>query len=352
MNKICFENVSFGYKRDKKILSNISFEIECFKDSGYVVALMGGSGSGKSTILKLILGTEKNYAGKIILPQNKTISYVPQEPILFEQLSLIDNTKYFQSIKAYKDKFNLEIYDEVLDILQIKDILKSQKSISEISGGQKQRISLLRALSIEPDILILDEPLTGLDEEIKEDFLHTLGLLIKKLKIIVIYVTHHRREVEFISDEILYLNKNNGVANKLIKTETNIFFKNTPTIDSLLAIKEMTTNIISCQLSKENEITLVRLNSNDNIYKISFNEQTVKFSNKFGFQYKIHLKTGVYIVLYLDDFKEKITISLKHFDSFIDNEYIDFSGAVDMYDNSGLFMKQVIVDENRINYEN
>ena len=130
---ITFKNIDFGYQKDKLVFENLSFTIDKPANKGYVVSLMGDSGSGKSTILKLILGIETTYQGNIlILPDKPIISYVPQEPVLFENLTPKENAEYFSRISSYKTHFKQNLFNKVAETLQIEDVLRTAKSVNEM----------------------------------------------------------------------------------------------------------------------------------------------------------------------------------------------------------------------------
>ena len=207
MKSLSFNNISFGYNHDTPIFKDLNLEIKA--KQGHVVALMGASGSGKSTLLKLILENEKPQTGSIKFDMsNPVIAYLPQEPVLFEHLTPMQNARYFQRSSYYKKHFNENLFWELITSLNIQDVLEKSKSVLELSGGQRQRLSLLRALSIQPDLLLLDEPTNGLDATVKLQFLNKLREVVLKYGLMVIYVTHHKLETELIADEVIYISSN------------------------------------------------------------------------------------------------------------------------------------------------
>jgi len=351
-----FEHVTFGYRKDKTLFKDLSFEITQPVGKGFVIGLMGVSGSGKSTILKLILGIEKNYDGKVsVTPSNPIISYVPQESVLFEHLTPLENAEYFNRISNYKTKFNRELFNEVAKTLQIEDVLKSATSVNEISGGQRQRISLLRAMSIQPNILLLDEPLTGLDEEVKDQFLQTLATLIQRLSLTVIYVTHHRKEAEFISDAILYLvkEKNIEVVSEVKQTNAKIFFNNPPTVSALNATKEIRVNTLQFKQNENGSIEPVEatlFSTDSSIRLMSFQEDTIQFSDDSGFEFKVAAETGTYTLLKLKSTQIVLTIENELFKtkSNLQVKFISLSGNINLYDNKGQFLRATKIQNNQI----
>jgi ABC-type multidrug transport system ATPase subunit len=356
MKQLKFENISFGYKKNKQVFRDLTFDIGQKAGRGFVVALMGSSGSGKSTILKLILGIEKNYSGKItISPSNPVISYVPQEPVLFEHLTPLENAEYLLKVGNYKSKFDKELFSEITKTLQIEEVLNNAKSVNEISGGQKQKISLLRALSIKPDILLLDEPLTGLDEEVKDQFLQTLATIIDKYKLMVIYVTHHRKEAEFISDVVAYLdNDKTNDSNTHVKISfTKEFFNKPPTVSALNAIKEIRVNTLQFELQEGGAIKPIGFSwhlPGKNVYLMSFQDEIINFSDNVGLEYAKVAETGSYAILKLDNADIPLTIDLETLKekNYLGKGRLYLEGKVNIYDNYGQFLKTAEIKDNII----
>lgn len=177
-----------------------------------VLAIQGASGSGKTTILNIIAGlvkadraeisngdiilesTEKN----IYLPSRKrNLGYMFQNYGLFPHLSVEKNIKF-----AMKDR---EIYEDLLDVLGLRDLLKRYPS--DISGGEKQRVALLRTLVTKPKVLLMDEPFSALDAELKEKLYPSFSELIKSLNIPVLIITHDNDEANFLADNIIHIDK-------------------------------------------------------------------------------------------------------------------------------------------------
>lgn len=354
MKALRFERITFGYRKGKTLFKDLSFEITQPVGKGFVIGLMGISGSGKSTILKLILGIEKNYQGKIsITPENPVISYVPQEAVLFEHLTPLENAEYFNRISNYKSKFNHELFSEVAKTLQIEDVLKNATSVNEISGGQRQRISLLRAMSIQPDILLLDEPLTGLDEEVKDQFLQTLATLIQRFNLMVIYVTHHRKEAEFISDVILYLEKeiNVDVVSEAKQTNANVFFNNPPTVSALNATKEICVNTLQFRQRENGSIEPIEANlllNDSKVNLMSFKQDVIQFSNNSGFAFEVAAETGTYTLLKLKGAQIVFTIDKDQYKNNSHGKFIYLTGNINLYNNRGQFIKAAKIQNNQI----
>ena len=188
----------------KDKINDLSIEI---KNEGDIVCLLGPSGIGKTTILRTIAGLEKLENGEIIL-KNKVISSNNQhlEPekrkiaLSFQENSLFPHHSIYKNIilgipKSGSKKINVEEITKFLNIHHILD-----KYPHQISAGEAQRVSLARSLCAEPDLLLLDEPLSNIDQNFKEEIQAKLKKIIKDLKITTIIVTHDSYEAFYLGD--------------------------------------------------------------------------------------------------------------------------------------------------------
>lgn len=235
MKSISIKNLNFSYRSGKQIFKDLNLQILNDQTRGKIVALMGPSGVGKTTLMKILLGMQKKKSGQIeIVPPDIMTSYVPQEAVLFEHLSPLENAKMFKHTRNLKASFDENIFHEIAAGLDILDVLKSRKKVTELSGGQVQRLSLLRAMSIRPDFLLLDEPCTGLDPEVKRKFLFKLKELASLHDLLVLYVTHHIDEAEIIADEVLYLHSQNelGIIDQVSHLKLSQFMAAPPSLEA------------------------------------------------------------------------------------------------------------------------
>ena len=209
MTRLQVKNLGFWYNKSLALLEGISFDVAVPLERGRIVAVMGSSGAGKSTLLRLLTGrNERPCMGQIVLtPLDAPISYLPQEPVLFEHLSLSQNANFHRNYGDLRGLFREVVLEETLSLLQINTLLDRHGPTSTLSGGEKQRLSLARALSIEPRLLLLDEPCTGLDGPVKHDFLVRFRTLVDRKRLLVMYVTHHPDEALLLADDILFLEK-------------------------------------------------------------------------------------------------------------------------------------------------
>ena len=179
---------------DKTVLDGFSHE---FAD-GKVTAIMGASGCGKSTLLAVLMGVLPPDSGTVI-GNNTLLSAVFQENRLCENLTVMSNLRLVLGKKAARDTLINELAE-----VGLSDC--ADKPVRELSGGMKRRTALLRALLAEYDILFLDEPFKGLDEDTKQTVMeYTKRRTAGKT---VILVTHDREEAEFFGGELIELQKN------------------------------------------------------------------------------------------------------------------------------------------------
>ena len=224
--KLEIEDVSLSIE-GTLILDNLSLNI----DEHEIISLIGPSASGKSSLLRIIAGFENISSGRvklnglivddrstIVQPQNRNVGIIFQDLALFPHLSCKDNILFgMTNYSADHKRQRLDRLCNLLDITSIKD-----KFPHEISGGQQQRIAIARALAPGPEILLLDEPFSALDEELKETLMHDVKNLLKEEKITTIVITHNIREAFQLSDKIAFLDNK-----KIIQFDTayNLYHK-------------------------------------------------------------------------------------------------------------------------------
>jgi len=213
MFAIKIEGLSHTIK-EKNVLRNINLELE--KDK--IACLLGPSGSGKTTLLKLIAGLEKVQKGKIFFKdklvssknthlktEQRKIGFLFQDYALFPHLTVKKNLQF-----AIKNKKTSHDISEIMEVIKLSSSLN--KYPHELSGGEQQRVALARSIIARPNLLLLDEPFSSLDlnlkEEVRDDTLH----LLQKSNISVLVVTHDPFEAMFISNKIYIMTKEGEIV--------------------------------------------------------------------------------------------------------------------------------------------
>lgn len=195
-----------------------SFELQLdARLAARVTGLFGASGAGKTSLLETIAGLRRPPAGRIALdgtvltdaaarifrrPESRGIGYVPQDGALFLHLSVRENLSYSQRTRGHVTRPGLS-YAHVVDVLNIGPL--AERSIGSLSGGEKQRVAFGRALLAAPQLLLLDEPLAGLDTELKDQILPYLQKIRDEFAIPMLLVSHSADEMVALCDEVLVL---------------------------------------------------------------------------------------------------------------------------------------------------
>ncbi len=189
-------------------VSHVSLDIQ----DGELFTLLGPSGCGKTTILRLIGGFHKPDHGEIyfgdrevsgIPPYERNIGMVFQNYALWPHMTIFDNVGYGLKIKKVSAKESAEKVNRALSLVNLTGLEKRYPG--QLSGGQQQRVALARALVLNPDVLLLDEPLSNLDAKIRQQVRAEIRKLQKELAITAIYVTHDQEEALTLSDRIAVL---------------------------------------------------------------------------------------------------------------------------------------------------
>lgn len=208
-------------EKEVELMSNLIVDLEKklnhfilylnFTLGNEILVMQGNSGSGKTTTLNLISGLMKPTKGIIklndkilvdtdkkinIKTQERNIGYVFQNYALFPNMTVKDNIKF-----ALEDNI---VYKKIIDLLKIEHLLNNYPS--EISGGEKQRVALARTLVTNPKLLLLDEPFSALDSNLKKNLYDEFKAILKQLNIPVILITHNEEEAKILGDRLLHIN--------------------------------------------------------------------------------------------------------------------------------------------------
>ncbi|MFN3361431.1 MAG: sulfate/molybdate ABC transporter ATP-binding protein [Pseudanabaenaceae cyanobacterium] len=206
---ISVKNVSkrFG---DFVAVDRVNLEIK----AGGLAALLGPSGSGKSTLLRLIAGLELPDEGQILLTgkdstyeqvQDRNIGFVFQHYALFKHMTVRENIGFGLRIRRVPHKQIKARVDDLLELVQLRGL--GDRYPHQLSGGQRQRVALARALAVEPKILLLDEPFSALDAQVRKDLRQWLRRLHEEVHVTTVFVTHDQEEAMEIADHIVVMNK-------------------------------------------------------------------------------------------------------------------------------------------------
>ncbi len=184
-------------------LRDISFTVP----TGSYGVLMGSTGCGKTTLLEVICGLRRIDEGTILLGDNdvtdlrpacRGVGYVPQDGTLFGSLTVKDNLGFALNIRGWKKVQANERVAELASLLGIEELL--ERSVEGLSGGERQRITLGRALAFHPGFLLLDEPLSAVDEATREELYDLLKKVQREMEVTALHVTHSRSEAERLAD--------------------------------------------------------------------------------------------------------------------------------------------------------
>lgn len=182
-------------------------EASFFVPSGDYCVLMGPTGSGKTTLMEAICGLKRVASGQILLngrdvthlkPAQRDIGFVPQDGTLFPSMSVQDHLKFAMSIRRWKPAAIQKRVALLAELLHLDKLMKRRPH--QLSGGERQRVALGRALSFRPHILCLDEPLSSLDDDTRQEMMALLKRVQKEVGVTALHVTHNRSEAEELAD--------------------------------------------------------------------------------------------------------------------------------------------------------
>tara|TARA_B100000212_G_scaffold77349_1_gene54816 strand:+ start:3922 stop:4572 length:651 start_codon:yes stop_codon:yes gene_type:complete len=206
-NFLSLQNISLDLD-NKEILKGLNLQV----DKGEFIAITGSSGAGKTSLLRIICGLESPKEGEILLDnmiifnkgisvptEKRNIGLVIQEKVLFPHLTARKNIEFGLS----KNSPNESYVDEILHHLNITKL--ANKFPHELSGGESQRVALARSIVMKPKLLLLDEPFTGLDTELKSNIYPEIQSILKNNMITSLMVTHDLNEVKALSDKCFNL---------------------------------------------------------------------------------------------------------------------------------------------------
>lgn len=215
MSRVTLKSISKSFG-NQSIIPSLSLDIR----SNEFVSLLGPSGCGKTTLIRMIAGLELPTQGQIkigdevvydsdsklfVPPEKRNLGMVFQSYALWPHLSVFENIAFpLRCRKVIQAEMNKEVLT-VLDQVQLGGMEK--RKINELSGGQQQRVALARALVARPRVLLLDEPLSNLDANLREEMCEQIAKIKSQYPMTMIYVTHDQKEAVRLSDRIVILNQ-------------------------------------------------------------------------------------------------------------------------------------------------
>ena len=211
---VSFRNVTKIYGTDVVAVDNINLEIE----AGKLVTLLGPSGCGKTTTLRMIAGLEMATKGQILIggkdvttlpATDRDVSMVFQSYALFPHMTVLENVSYGLGFSGFAKAETKDRANAGLKLVGLEGF--GNRLPSELSGGQQQRVAVARALVLEPQVLLFDEPLSNLDAKLRRQVREDIREIQQNLGLSVVYVTHDQEEALAVSDEIVVM-RNASIA--------------------------------------------------------------------------------------------------------------------------------------------
>jgi sulfate/thiosulfate transport system ATP-binding protein len=220
-------NKRFG---DFQALDDVSIEVP----DGSLTALLGPSGSGKSTLLRAIAGLEDLESGLVTIngedatrkpAQKRGVGFVFQHYAAFKHMTVYDNVAFGLKIRKWDKQKTSQRVHELLELVQLDGL--AGRFPSQLSGGQRQRMALARALAVEPQVLLLDEPFGALDAKVRKDLRTWLRRLHEEMHVTTIFVTHDQEEAMDVAGQLVVMNQGrveqSGTADELYEHPSNEF---------------------------------------------------------------------------------------------------------------------------------
>ena len=214
MSGVEFKNVSKSFGAGTYAVENFNLKIH----SGEFVSFLGPSGCGKTTSLRMLAGLERNTGGSIqigetlvsdpdnrvyVPPEKRRVGMVFQSYAVWPHMNVFENVAYpLRIAKRPKAEIN-ERVNEMLAVVELGTL--GERMPSQLSGGQQQRVALARGLVMQPQVLLLDEPLSNLDAKLREKMRRDIREIQQRLKLTVVYVTHDQLEANTMSDRMVIM---------------------------------------------------------------------------------------------------------------------------------------------------
>lgn len=258
---VVLEKISKSYN-SLPALANLDLEVK----KGEFHVLLGPSGSGKTTVISIIAGLTKQDKGAVIIgdcnvndlpPEKRSVGFVFQDYAQFPHLSVFENVAYGLRVRKVKEKEIIQKVDCYLSKVGIEK--ERNKFPHQLSGGQKQRVALARALITEPEILLMDEPMSNLDVLTKEKIESELKKIQKETGVTTVYVTHNQDEAFALGDRVSVLN--NGMIEQIESPDELFYHPKTEFVANFVGAK----NILNVRVIESDQNTVVAQVNNKNL---------------------------------------------------------------------------------------
>jgi iron(III) transport system ATP-binding protein len=214
---------------ERSVIERVSLELR----EGQAIALLGPSGCGKTTLLRLIAGLETPDDGEIwiagqkvaakgrntVPPRGRNVGFVFQDLALWPHLTVAGNLDFVLRSQRWEKRTRKNRVDEVLRMVHMAP--HAQKYPSQLSGGEQQRVAIARALVARSQLLLLDEPLSNLDSDLKSTLLEELSVLQRQLNLTTLYVTHDKSEATSFADSIVRM-KNGQIGEIVVSDQSKL----------------------------------------------------------------------------------------------------------------------------------
>ena len=261
-------------------LDDVNVEVE----KGALTALLGPSGGGKSTLLRIIAGLESPDSGLVEIsgeeathlpPQHRNVGFVFQHYAAFKHMSVFGNVAFGLEIrKRPKDEIKRRV-TELLELVHLEQF--ANRLPSQLSGGQRQRMALARALAVEPQVLLLDEPFGALDVKVREELRTWLRRLHDEVHVTTVFVTHDQEEAMDVADNIVVI-----AAGKVEQTGTPDELYDKPANDFVMSFLGPVTTLDG-QLVRPHDLELLASSAEGTF------EATVQRVTRLGFEVRVEL---------------------------------------------------------------